>query len=125
MTEEGVDTLYYDGACPVCAREMQRLARVKSSRQLRLVNIQHMTGDTSGVPSIQTLQRRLHLRRRDGSWLVGVEANAYAWQHTPVAWLWRIAMRFPFRPVVWLAYEAWAAWRFRYRHVGGLCGCTK
>ena len=43
------DTLYYDGACPLCAREMKHLAKLKRD-SLELVDI-HNTDITDDMPS--------------------------------------------------------------------------
>ena len=50
MTKE---TLYYDGACPLCAREMKHLAKLKRDT-LNLVDI-HQVDITPEMPSKEDL----------------------------------------------------------------------
>ncbi len=100
------DTLYYDGQCPLCVKEMDRLRRLKGP-DLSLCDI-HELDDR---PDRDTLLRVLHLER-DGEFLTGVDANVAAWQHTRFGWLWRW-MTWPLlRPFVERAYDRWARWRY-------------
>ena len=82
------DTLFYDGACTLCAAEMNRLAKYASD-DLRLVDIHELDGREAGVDKALLLSR-LHLKTADGAWITGLGANIRAWQHTPFRWLWRL-----------------------------------
>ena len=106
MTNE---TLYYDGMCPVCAREMKHLAKRKRDR-LDLVDI-HQIDITNEMPSKEALLLNLHLKRGD-EWLVGANANVAAWQHTlfGVLWAW---LRWPVvKQFVDPVYAFWAKKRY-------------
>jgi predicted DCC family thiol-disulfide oxidoreductase YuxK len=105
------DTLYYDGDCPLCSVEMQKL-KLQADDQLRLVDIHSLT-DNAGLPEKQTLLSSLHLKRADGEWLTGLDANVAAWQHTRFGlfyrWLrWPLLRNF----ADWL-YGRWAQVRYR------------
>lgn len=109
-TDAPIATLFYDGACPLCLREMDRLAGLKND-QLLLVDIHSLPAGT-GLPDRDTLLRNLHLRLPDGSLLTGVDANVAAWQYTPYGfwfrWLnWPLLRRISER-----AYVGWARWRY-------------
>jgi len=107
MTEK--ETLYYDGACPLCAREMKHLSKLKHE-SLDLVDI-HSIEFTQGMPSKATLLLNLHLKRGD-KWITGADANVAAWQHTSVGFLWRW-LRWPvIRLIVDPIYAFWAKRRF-------------
>ena len=54
------ETLYFDGACPLCKREMKHLAKLKRD-SLDLVDI-HQTEITSEMPSKEDLLLNLHLK---------------------------------------------------------------
>ena len=82
MTHE---TLYYDGACPLCNREMKHLAELKQE-SLALVDI-HTIEITDDMPSKEDLLLNLHLKRGD-SWIVGADANVAAWQRIIYAYEW-------------------------------------
>ena len=103
------ETLYYDGACPMCAREMKHLAKLKRS-SLDLVDI-HKIDTTHEMPSKEDLLLNLHLRRGD-EWLVGADANVAAWQHTSfgILWAW---LRWPvIKQIVDPVYALWAKRRY-------------
>jgi predicted DCC family thiol-disulfide oxidoreductase YuxK len=117
--EQPCDTLFYDGQCPLCAAEISRLREVRGSG-LRVADI-HDTPLNDTAPDRDTLLRTLHLRRADGSWLTGADANVAAWEGTRQGrWL-RILRWRPIRPVVDLVYAWWAAWRYHrlYGRDGG------
>ena len=105
-----MDTLYYDGKCPLCLREIRALERLRDSR-LKLVDV-HTYEPASGDPSLESMLLRLHLKSEDGIWMSGIDATLRAWSHTR----WGIL----FRPLRWpllsgladLAYEYWARRRF-------------
>lgn len=103
------DSLYYDGSCPLCRKEMNRLS--KYQERIELIDI-HQLEDFSSFPEKQTLLKRLHLKTAEGKWVTGIDANIRAWKHTPYSWLW-----FPLTfPIVHFfaskVYNQWALWRF-------------
>jgi predicted DCC family thiol-disulfide oxidoreductase YuxK len=106
MTKE---TLFYDGACPLCAREMKHLGKLKRE-SLDLVDI-HGLKITGEMPSKEDLLLNLHLKRGN-EWVVGADANVAAWQHTRfgalLAWL-----RWPvIKQIVDPLYAFWAKRRY-------------
>ena len=103
------DKLYYDGQCPLCVKEMDRLRVIKDA-DLDLVDIHALDDDATPVAK-DTLLRVLHMER-DGEMVTGIDANIAAWEHTRYGALWRW-MRLPLiRPIVELAYNRWARWRY-------------
>jgi predicted DCC family thiol-disulfide oxidoreductase YuxK len=107
------DTLYFDGACPLCSAEMKRLGRLKSE-SLALVDI-HQAPLPADLDK-PTLLRDLHLVKADGQIITGLTANIEAWQYTRWGFLWRW-MQWPVvRQVGQLVYRTWADWRFRNRY---------
>jgi predicted DCC family thiol-disulfide oxidoreductase YuxK len=107
------DTLYYDGQCPLCKREVGRLREISSG--LALCDIHDL--DDAGLPSRDQLLRQLHLRTAKGEFLTGLEANVAAWQHTRIGWLWRVLQWPLIRPVASRCYNLWA--RRRYQRLYG------
>jgi predicted DCC family thiol-disulfide oxidoreductase YuxK len=105
------DTLYYDGRCDLCLREIRQLQRL-SNEQLELRDI-HTLPAEGGLPTREALLRTLHLRRAGGEWLTGLDASVAAWQHTRLGALWRW-LRWPLiRPLATHVYRHWARWRYR------------
>jgi predicted DCC family thiol-disulfide oxidoreductase YuxK len=106
-----VDVLYYDGRCPLCRREMVRLARLKDDR-LELRDI-HTLGEAVDPLFRRALLQQLHLRRADGTWLSGLDANLAAWDHTALGACFRW-LRWPgLRAFSDRLYRYWALWRYR------------
>lgn len=104
------DTLYYDGNCPLCLKEMSRL-RELAGPDLALCDI--FEADDEGLPDRDTLLRQLHLQTADGTLLTGVEANVAAWRHTRWSFLFAW-MEWPLiRLMSSAVYARWASWRYR------------
>ncbi len=99
------DTLYYDGACPICRAEIDRLRRFAGDR-LKLENIHELAADDS-LPEQARLLARLHLRTAEGAWLTGLDANIRAWRHTPFRRLWELFKLPLLRRLGEWAYEFW------------------
>ena len=117
------DTLYYDGACPLCSAEIDKLAKF-SSDGLRLKDIHQLEGGEAGLDK-SLLLSRLHLKTADGEWITGLSANIRAWQHTRFRLFWRL-LDLPLidRFSRW-CYEAWLRRRIRAaghrRQANGFC----
>ena len=107
------DTLYYDGACPLCRHEIQTLARL-SRGNLILQDIHQLDSETD-TPGKQALLDRLHLQTADGEWITGLDANIRAWQDTSLGRLWRVLAWPLVRRVSYPAYEYWLRRRARGR----------
>lgn len=99
------DTLYYDGACPICRAEVDKLTGFTGDR-LVVRNI-HEMGDDEAAPDREQLLARLHLRTADGDWLTGLDANIRAWRHTPFRRLWELFSLPVLRQVGERSYEYW------------------
>ena len=107
---ESMDTLFYDGKCPLCTREIRQLERLQQG-SLALVDV-HRHEPAPGEPDLQSLLLRLHLRTDDGRWLSGVDATVKAWSHTRWGWLFR-PLRWPLiGPLADRVYDYWARRRY-------------
>jgi len=111
-------SLYFDGTCPLCSREISTLKRLTKGR-IEFVDI-HQTNDVY-LPRKQTLLKRLHLRKSDGEWLTGLDANVYAWSMTPYGIFFKILRMWPFRGIADAIYNRWAAQRFQKLYECGEC----
>ena len=107
------DTLYYDGSCPRCQREMSHLAKLKSD-QLVLQDIHALPPGAEG-PDKETLLQNLHLKR-GSEWVVGLDANVAAWQYTRIGFLWQWLSWPIIKPVAAWCYGVWATRRYAKRY---------
>ncbi len=90
-----------------------------SSQDIDFVDIHHL--NDADLPSKELLLKRLHLRKPAGDWLVGLDANVYAWSFTPYGVLFKILRVWPVRPVADFFYNRWADRRFRKRYNCNRC----
>jgi predicted DCC family thiol-disulfide oxidoreductase YuxK len=100
--------LYYDGKCPLCAKEMRHLRRLKSD-SLNLVDIHALELDAEIK---QERLQVLHLELENGEFVTGVDASVRAWRYTRVGWLLAPLRWAIFKPVVDWVYAKWAQRRY-------------
>lgn len=114
------DTLFYDGQCPFCIREVRLLTRIADDG-LQLTDL-HAVPDNPGEPTRLARLKNLHLRTCEGEWLTGVDANVRAWSHTRWGFLFRV-LRWPLvGSLADASYRYWA--RKRYRNLYGCSRCA-
>lgn len=114
-TGRAVDTLYYDGACPICRAEIDRLA-AQRAESLHTIDV-HQLGDDELPTNRDDLLRVLHLKRADGVWMRAADANVHAWRDTRWYWLLR-CLRWPV--IRWIVDRTYAFWaNRRYRNLYG------
>lgn len=115
------DTLFFDGQCPLCAREISTLQRLQRGG-LAFVDV-HQQPDSPDVqhPDREQMLRRLHLRQADGTWKIGLPATVQAWSHTRLGWLMQ-PLLWPgvYQLVDWL-YRRWADRRFERKYACSSC----
>jgi predicted DCC family thiol-disulfide oxidoreductase YuxK len=77
-------TLYYDGGCPVCTREIGFYQRRRGAERIRWVNLALCEDGELGTDlSRAAAYARLHARLPDGRLLSGARAFAALWQVLP------------------------------------------
>lgn len=90
-------TVYFDGACPVCSREValyRRLDRRARIRWLDLAGSADVLRDT-GFRLAAALEL-LHVREADGGLSIGVDAHLKMWERLPgLRWLAWVLRRYP------------------------------
>lgn len=88
-------TVYYDGACPVCSREIAQYRRARGAEALRFVDVTRCDGAAlgEGLTREQALAA-MHVRRADGSLVRGARAFGEIWGalpgFRPLAWVMRL-----------------------------------
>ena len=106
-------TLYYDGNCPFCSSEMQRLRTWDKAGRLAFVDIA-LAGFDPGLlgASMAQLNRELYSLRADGRVLVGIDSMLAAYTLAGRAWL-VLPLRVPgLRQVCGLLYRRFARNRY-------------
>jgi predicted DCC family thiol-disulfide oxidoreductase YuxK len=112
-------TVYFDGACPVCSREIAHYRQQPGAQACRWVDAAHCAPEAlgDGLVRAQALGR-FHVRLADGRLLVGAAGFAALWQTLPGwRWLGRLVQWAPVRPVAALAYAAFLRLRPLWRRL--------
>lgn len=114
------DTLYFDGTCPLCSKEIALLKKLSKNRVI-FTDIHALSFDDPTTPSRESLLRRLHLKRASGQWLIGLDANVAVWSHTSYGFLFKI-LRWPIiRNIADSVYANWADKRYEKRFECSKC----
>lgn len=87
-------TLYFDGECPICAREIKLLREHAVDDRLFFVDISSSEFDASELGfKLEHMQSLLHARFADGRWVTGLDATLWSWRAaglgvwaTPLTW---------------------------------------
>ena len=96
-------TVWYDGACPLCLREIALMRRLDRRGAIAFIDV----GNTDSVCPIdrQTLLARFHAQEAGGPILSGAAAFAAMWRALPTLSLLGQLARIP--PVLWLLEGAY------------------
>ena len=88
-------TLFYDGDCPICMKEINWLDRKDTLQRLQLVDITHKDFD-SNYPDLDpvALDRLIHARLGDGRIVTGMDASLAAWEAVGMG-VWVAPLRWP------------------------------
>ena len=115
--------VFYDGACPLCAREIAHYRRIDSAGRLRWID-----AADSSVPlayfglSYKRAMAELHVMDTAGHWQRGIDAFVLIWSRLlAYRWLARLVTFTGLRRPLAFAYHYFARWRYRRRC--GADGC--
>lgn len=96
-------TLDFDGACPLCAREVAFLRR--RSTAAKLIDIDIDGDDFDPIPlglSIEQLRSCLHAKFANDQWVTGMDATLWTWRAAGVG-MW--AAPLAWRPLLAVLYR--------------------
>lgn len=108
-------TVFYDGKCGLCRREIAYYRRIAPAHVFEWVDI---TGTPDGFTALG-LQvcdglKALHVQEANGTLHIGVDAFLAIWRQLPRWRLLASVVAWPFiHPLATRLYAAFAAWRFR------------
>lgn len=78
-------TVFYDGQCPICSREVALYRRLAGPDQIAWRNLTGSQDVLSDQPFTATeALELLHVRDTDGSIRVGLDAHLLMWQRLPL-----------------------------------------
>ena len=113
-------TVYYDGACPLCLKEIGLLRRLDRHDRLVFEDVSPAGAAPSCSIDRDRLLARFHVRRTDGSMVSGAQAFTEAWSRVPgLSWLRAIGR---FGPTRWLLdrlYDAFLTVRPALQRLAG------
>lgn len=110
-------TVYYDGACPVCRREIGWYRAMAGAERVRWIDV--TTGPIPEGYDRDALLRRFTIERADGARLTGARAFVALWRSLrPTRLLGRIMDRQPFLAVGEGLYRLFLRLRMSWRRTG-------
>jgi predicted DCC family thiol-disulfide oxidoreductase YuxK len=101
----GAAEVFYDGACPVCRREIAVLKRAVGSAPIQWRDVAEGTAEAAPDLSREDALARFHVRRADGQLISGAVAFFAVWRHVP--WLRPLAVVLEWPPLAWCAERAY------------------
>lgn len=109
--------VYFDGACPVCSREITFLRRQAGAEQLQWIDVARCDNAALGQDlGREAALARFHVRREDGVLLSGAAAFVTLWRSLPGwAWLGRLMGSRPLLPLLEVAYHGFLVVRKLWR----------
>lgn len=104
-------SVLYDGACPLCRREIALYRGLRAGQPLRFVDV---SGESALPPATtrEQLLSRFHVQRPDGTLVSGADAFLTLWAHLP-GWRW-VARAGRLPGMAWLmerVYRLFLRWR--------------
>lgn len=116
-------TVFFDGACPICDREVALMRRLDRQRRLIFCDFSRRDYDPTLINvSPSDLGRVIHARWNNGSVIIGVDVFRAMWEAVGLGFLARLSRLSFVEPLILKAY-AWFA-RNRLRLTGRSPGCT-
>jgi predicted DCC family thiol-disulfide oxidoreductase YuxK len=119
-------TVFYDGGCPMCSREINHYRRLDRSGSIRWIDVSRETQlpGNYGVTTEQAL-RRFHVLDGDGAWHTGAYGFLELWSTLPYYRRLAFALRkLHLGRLLDAFYRPWADWRWKRRCNDGQCNLS-
>ncbi|MFK7859825.1 MAG: thiol-disulfide oxidoreductase DCC family protein [Granulosicoccus sp.] len=99
-------TVYFDGACPLCSKEIDTYRKVSGAENLSWVDAAHCDADLLGHDlEEEAALARMHVRDESGRLISGAAAFAAIWARLPkTRWLGRLMGT---KPALWVLEPAY------------------
>ncbi|KQP51460.1 MULTISPECIES: DUF393 domain-containing protein [unclassified Methylobacterium] len=105
-TRDPALTVYFDGACPLCAREIAFYRRSRGAERVAFVDVAQGEALGPGLDRATALAR-FHVRDAEGRLASGAAGFARLWAQLPAWRLLALVLRLP--GALWLAERAYRA----------------
>lgn len=115
--ESGMPTVFFDGGCSLCSREVAHYLRLRGADSVRWVDIgeDHKALATHGL-SRDAAMPRFYVRDAAGHWHTGAWGFAELWSQLPAyRWLAQTVRTLRMLSLLDRAYGTFARWRLRRR----------
>jgi len=86
MSEKGKTEVYFDGACPLCRREISLYKKLDKEGVISWVDVDNCYPTVSGLTKDELL-KRFHIKNKEGVILSGARAFFDLWKELP-GWKW-------------------------------------
>ncbi|MGF1548114.1 MAG: thiol-disulfide oxidoreductase DCC family protein [Thiotrichales bacterium] len=116
-------TVFYDGACPLCRREIAHYRRMRGAERMRWIDVASNPATLAeyGLDRVAAMAR-FHVLDRHGRWQTGAWGFAELWSQLPrYRWLARTLRSLRVLPLLDRLYTRFARWRLQRRCNGGSC----
>jgi predicted DCC family thiol-disulfide oxidoreductase YuxK len=117
-------TVFYDGGCPLCSREIAHYRQMDRGHRIRWLDVTRDSAALAvyGIDQVEALAV-FHVIDRDGRLVKGAEAFVTVWEELPrYRWLAGLCRFFHLLPLMEWGYARFARWHFRRRCRDGVCG---
>ena len=116
-------TVFYDGGCPLCRREVGHYRNLVSLEPIRWIDITDSREVVEGYGlTTEVAMRRFHVLDPDGTFRIGAAGFLRLWQGLPgYRYLARLLGYFRMFPLMNFLYEQFAAWHHSRRCSAGAC----
>lgn len=116
--------VFYDGACPLCRREIDHYMRRRGAEGISWVDITETDTLVHYGLDRQAAMEIFHVLD-ERTWHLGASAFSRIWLRLPAyRWLANILIHLRFIPALDYIYRKFASWRFSKRCDSGSCGYT-
>ncbi|WP_339540508.1 thiol-disulfide oxidoreductase DCC family protein [Pseudomonas sp. RA_5y_Pfl1_P24] len=105
-------TLYFEGECPLCAREIKLLSARAIPDRLLFVDISDAAFDANALGFTRAqMEASLRARFDDGTWVTGLDATLWSWRAAGLGiWAAPLSWRLT-RPFLNVGYRLFCRWR--------------
>ena len=86
MSDKGKTEVYFDGACPLCRREISLYRKLDKEGVVSWVDVANSNPTVSGLTKDELL-KRFHIKNKEGVMLSGARAFFDLWKELP-GWKW-------------------------------------